>query len=214
MNMKKLHIIEVVCTGNNGRSPMAEVIGNYFISSMGLENRLCFISSGTRADPGWDTYPSYSEVVSILNKASRHGLMKAVDVDEDKYKNDPAYRMIIQEKVHMAFRIMRPIEAALRDAALYDIGLRYNGKRTQTRARDDISLVLGMESRHITHLNEIYSRASYKPPFNTLTKYGGIIGEIPDFIGNPHPSVCFKIKDILHEVMPKVINRFKKEYHL
>lgn len=214
MTAKKLHIIEVTCTGNNGRSPMAEVIGNHTAKDFNLEDMLSFISSGTRAGPEHDEVLPYNKVVSVLSKASSHGLMKPVDVDRDKYETDSDYRATIQYSVHMAFRIMRPIEVALRDAALYNIGMRYDGKRTQTVARDDVSLVLGMEQKHVDHINQIYSVSKHKPLISTLIAYAGVDGEIPDSIGNTDPAVYFEIRERLCDVMPKVVDRFKEEHKL
>jgi len=209
--MKKLHIIEATCTKNNGRSPMVEVIGNQTVKDFGLENALHFISSGTRADPKYDKVLPYNKVVLVLDKASSHGLMKPVDVDKERYKSDSDYRAIIRNNVYMAFRIMRPIEAALRDAALHDVGMKYDGKRTQTIVRDDVSLVLGMEQKHVDQINQIYEAEQNKPLFTTITGYAGVGGEIPDSVGNTDPSVYFGIRDRLCELMPKVVSRFKEE---
>jgi protein-tyrosine-phosphatase len=208
------YIIEVACTGNNGRSPMAEVIGNHTAKELGLEDILSFISSGTRAGPEHDEVLPYNKVVSVLSKASSHGLMKPVEVEKDRYEHDTDYRLAIQGNVHMAFRIMRPIETALRDSALYDIGMRYDGTRTQTIARDDVSVVLGMEPNHLDQINEIYSISKHKPLITTLTEYAGDSGEIPDSIGNTDPTVYSTIRDKLLEVMPKVVSRFRTDNRL
>ena len=151
------HIIEGVCTGNSGRSTQFEVIGNFFAKELNLENMLSFISSGTSAGPENDNDLPYDKVVSVLGHASKHGLIKLVEVDEQKYNNDADYRSVIQSKVHIAFGIMRPIEAALRDAALFDMGLKYDGTRTQTVPRSDVSVVLGMTSKHADQIKRIYS---------------------------------------------------------
>jgi protein-tyrosine-phosphatase len=205
------YIIEVTCTGNNGRSPMAEVIGNHTAKELNLEEVLSFISSGTQAGLEHDGVFPYNKVVSVLSRASSHGLMRPVEVDFDKYEHDPWYRAAIQDRVHMAFRIMRPIETALRDSALYDIGMKYDGIRTQTVARDDVSIVLGMEPTHVDQINEIYSGSEHKPFISTITQYAGDSGKISDSIGNTNPVTYFIIRDKLLEVMPKVVSRFKDD---
>lgn len=209
-----IHIIEVTCTGNIGRSPMAEIIGNNTVKSFNLEDKLSFISSGTRAASEHDNILPYDKVVSYLNRASSHGLMKSVDVDREKYEQDSNYRITIQDKVHMASRIMRPIEAALRDSALYHIGLKYDGKRTQTIPRHDVSLILGMEQKHVEQIKEIYFVSEHIPLITTIIDYAGDEGEILESIGNTNPAVYFKIRDRLCELMPKIVNRFREEWKL
>ena len=207
-----MHIIEVTCTGNNGRSAMAEAIGNHTTKKLNLEDVLSFISSGTRAGPEYEKILPYSEVVSILSRASSHGLMKPAEVDRERYKQDSDYRVAIQDSVHMAFRIMRPIEAAFRDSALYNIGMRYDGTRTQTVARDDVSVVLGMEQKHVDQIKKIYSASEHRPIISTITQYARYHGEIPDSIGSTDPTVYFTIRDKLLELMPKVVTRFREEH--
>lgn len=211
MNDQK-HIIEVCCTGNSGRSTQAEVIGNYYANELNLDDVLLFISSGTRADPKYDNILPYEKVVSVLNSASSYGLMKQVDVDKDRYENDSGYRVAIQDEVHMAFKIMRPIEAALRNSALYKMNMKYDGTRTQTVLRNDVSLILGMTQKHVSQVNEIYSSFEQKPLITTITEYAGVSGEIPNALGNPNPIAYIKIRDKLLEVMPKVIERFGNEF--
>lgn len=207
-----IYTIEVCCTGNNGRSPMAEAIGNKYLEDKCWQKTAKLISSGTRADQKWDYIIPYKKAVSVLDRASKNSLMKSIEIDKDRYEFDEDYKTAMIDKVHMAMRIMRPIEAALRDAALYDIGLKYNGKRTQTKACSDISLVLGMEKKHVDHVNEIYSKEQNKPEITTITDYLGIDGEIPDSIGSTNPKTYFEIRDILSDLMPKVILKFKDEH--
>lgn len=211
MNDQK-HIIEVCCTGNSGRSTQAEVIGNHYANELNLDDVLLFISSGTRADPKYDNILPYEKVVSVLNSASSYGLMKQVDVDKDRYENESGYRVAIQDEVYMAFKIMRPIEAALRNSALYKMNMKYDGTRTQTVLRNDVSLILGMTQKHVSQVNEIYSSFEQKPLITTITEYAGVSGEIPNALGNPNPIAYIKIRDKLLEVMPKVIERFGNEF--
>lgn len=213
-NDKKI-IIEFVCTGNNARSPMAEVIGNNYATDIGLENLLSFISSGTRVDTEYESFFSYERATLILNKASSHGLLKEIHVDKDRYENDNNYNSAIKNDIIMALRIMRPIEVALRDAALYNINMKYDGAQTQTIARDDVSIILGMEKEHVRQVEKIYSAkgmaTNNMPQITTIADYTGIDGEISDCIGNTNPTAYFKMRDSLQEIIPKVIDRIKKE---
>jgi protein-tyrosine-phosphatase len=46
--VKKL--IEMVCTGNNGRSPVAELVGRNYLEEIGASDDYDTISSGTMVD--------------------------------------------------------------------------------------------------------------------------------------------------------------------
>ncbi|MCX6706743.1 MAG: hypothetical protein NT001_01225 [Candidatus Woesearchaeota archaeon] len=215
MEAAKTHLIEVVCTGNNGRSPMAEVIGNHTSNEMGLEGKLHFISSGTKAAPDHDNELPYEKASSILKMGSSHGLINPIEVDKQRYENDPDYNSAIKAKVQMALSIMRPIETALRNAALFDIGLRCYGERMQTKPRDDVSLVLGMEQKHVSDVEKIYYLGrDTKPQIATITGYAGIEGNIPDALGNTDPKIYKQARDKLIEAMPLVISRFREEHRL
>lgn len=209
-----MHIIEVCCTGNNGRSPVGEVIGNLIVKELSLQNVISIISSGTRADRKYDYILPYNKCVSILNKASHNGLMRSVEVNKERYNTDPDYKVTIRDYVHMAFRIMRPIEAALRDSALYDIGVKYEGNRTQTVINNDVSLVLGMAQENTEHVRQIYCSIEDTPVIETITDYAEVEGEISNYLGNTNPAVYLAIRERLFEIMPKVINRVRDEYKL
>ena len=177
-----------------------------------LEDTIRFISSGTRAGPEHDAHLPYDKVASIFRSASSHGLMKPASLDKDKYEHDPDYHAAMQERAHMAFRILRPIEAALRNSSLYDVGLTCDEARVQTTARGDVSLVLGMEQKHVDQVNEIYSSGAKRPLITMVTEYAGVAGEIPDAIGNTDPHVYAAIRGRLIDLMPKVIDRYAKEF--
>ena len=47
-------MIEFVCSGNHGRSPMAETIARHYVSSLGIEDKIKIISSGSHVEDGVD----------------------------------------------------------------------------------------------------------------------------------------------------------------
>ena len=165
-----MYLVEICCTGNNGRSPMAEVIANKILEENGFEGHIGVISTGTRADPQWDNVLPYQKVVSIYSKALRSGLVKKAEIDKEKYEHDEEYRKATQATVRELLGIMRPIEAALRDAALLDAGLKYQGRRSQTIPRDDVDMLLGMEEKHATHAKQIYAGKAHPPRIGTILK--------------------------------------------
>ena len=214
MVIKMTYIIEVCCTGNNGRSTMGKAIGNKDVSERGLEDIIKFISSGTRAGPKWDNVWTYEKAASMIRRAAKSGLVKGLEIDKERYSQDEDYRRAVQSHAKKALQIMRPIETALRTAALYEIGLEFTGERTQTVSRDDVSLVLGVQQKHAEHVKEIYKDHPNPPQISSFNEYAGVSGEIPDGLGNLDVNVYKNIRDHLLETMPKVIDRFQKEHNI
>jgi hypothetical protein len=206
--MKK---IEICCTGNSGRSPIAEAVGNNYVKELGLEEKILFISSGTRAAPEWDDYWPYDKAAEMITRAAGSGLVKDMDVDKDRYDADEEYNAAVSSHARKALRLMRPIEVALRDAALYQNGLEYTGKRTQLVPRDDVFLVLGVKEKHVRQIREIYSGAENPPEIALLNRYAGLEGETADCLGRLSIMPYLKVVEHCKEIMPKVIERFRGE---
>ena len=216
MIKEKKHIIEVCCTGNIGRSPMAELIGNHTVVDMGLEDKIGFISSGILVNPKYGENIPYDEVVFILNRASENNFLDETHVIEKEYNNNTNYQKIIREKFNVALKNMRFVEAALRNIALYNnfnIELS-DWERCQTVVRDDVSVILGMDKGHVGFVEKIYEGRENKPTITTITQYAGIGGEIPAAFGKTNPKIYVDIGNKLEKIMPKVVSRFKEEKNL
>lgn len=209
------HVIEACCTGNNGRSPMVEVIGNKEILTRGLEEKVIFISSGTRADHSWDNVWHYEKAKFVLQRAARSGLMiEPAVIDKGRYDEDTDYQISVNKYARKMIAILRPIETALRNAALLDIGIEYKGGRRQTRAGNNVSLVLGITNKHVRHVKEFYQGEEKIPEIMQLHEYAGIPGEIPDAFGQLDPGVYREIRDEILDLMPTVVERFKSDHNL
>jgi hypothetical protein len=207
--MKK---IEICCTGNSGRSPIAESIGNHCVKEQGLEEKILFISSGTRAAPEWDDCWPYDKAVEMINRAAGSGLVEDMVVDKDRYDADEGYKAAVSAHARKALHLMRPIEAALRNAALYQKGMEYTGKRTQLVPRKDVSLVLGVKEKHVSQIRDIYACIENPPEIALLNSYAGLEGETADYLGRLSIAPYLQVIEHCKKIMPKVIERFRGEH--
>ena len=207
-----MKLIEVTCTGNNGRSVIAESVGNQRVKEQDLEGRILFISSGTRADSKHDEHWPYAKAVMMINKAAEAGLLEGMKVDEARYNSDEEYRIIASQYARKSLEILRPIEAAMRTAALFRCGLEYSGTRTQTAPRDDVSLILGINDSITKQIREIYKDIKNPPEIDNLSRYAGVEEELPDCLGKLNITPYLSLVEKCREIMPKVIERFRGEY--
>lgn len=208
------YLIEICCTGNNGRSPMAEVVGNHYLQTCNLEDRICFISSGTEADARFDALWPLSKVAFVLSKASTAGLIPSGDLDAARYERDKSYRGLVQHHAIKALRMMRSIEGALRDAALCHVGLEYTGQRTQTMPRSDVSLVLGITSKHADQARIIYSTRQQPPPAVQVGDYAGVQEEVPDCLGSLRTETYIGARQQLERILPTVVEKLRGDLHV
>ena len=136
------YLLEVACTGNNGRSPILEVVGNHLIKELDLEGVIKFISSGVQADSRYDSKWDYERIMFVNEKAKRAGIKSYDSIDRDKFENDIEYGVIVIQDTLEALRVMRQLETAFRDAALFNqYGHIYAGERLQTKPHDQVNLV-------------------------------------------------------------------------
>lgn len=212
------YIIEVVCGGNNARSPIAETIGNNYIKDKGLESKLQIVSSGTRVEIPWDygravkfiecehknlfcTLEYYRELESFLSDEQA----------ENKYREDEAYRSRAIKLADSSRKILMTNEAILRNLVLSEIGLRYKGQPKQTRQRDDVDLVLGIDERVTEEAKKIY-RGREKPRITSLRDYGSLEQDIEEPIFRLNDIKFFiKIRDSVSIGIKNSIDRFVKE---
>ncbi len=206
--------IEAVCTGNNGRSPMLEAVGNREVARLGIEEKIGFISSGTEAAPEFDLKWNYRKAEMMITKASRSGLVKPLELDPERYNADPEYAAAVNSRALKAVQIMRSIETALREAALYDAEITNQSGRKQTVPRDDVSLVLGFTSKHLAQAETIYSTGGFKPEIAQVHLYARTTDEPKDGLGSLDVQIYIRMRRQLEEIVPKVLERFRDEHHV
>ncbi len=206
--------IEICCTGDNGRSPIIETVGNRVVKDLKLDDKLAFISSGTRAAPKYDCNWSQNRFFKFYGFAEKAGIMALLDIDEERLNNDETYRRQNHEHVRQALLVMRSLEAAYRNLALFErYGQIYDGTRDQTLPRNDVALVLGVTDEHADQIKMIYAAGNYTTDkIFQLNKYAGLEGSIAECLGDFRVAPYRDVIAQAEMIIPKVISRFRCEH--
>jgi|SRR3989344_1004243 len=206
--MEKINI-EYVCTGNNGRSPMAEAIAKDYAIRKGLENRLSISSSGTnhnqlfvsqRDDP--------AKRLVLVELGLRNGLYRGriKSLAEKVAEGKETEKNVIDECVDHLVRA----EGIYRDMALLEIGLTVDGKYHQPTIPKDIQLVLAMAKSNAQQVEQIYAGSIVNPLIITVNEYANLSGEVSNPFCQLFPAYQ-KTRDDLLIAIPKTIDRAVEE---
>ena len=206
----KYHI-EIVCSGNNGRSPMAEAIGNKEVREKRIKG-LIFTSSGTLVS---ESRMSYERASQILDKAEKIGFLEAVVVNQTKYEDDKDYRNAIEVQARNAKIMMWALEKKLRTSALMEIGISDEHVQRQITPSSEISLILGVEQSHADFARNIYAAENIPAPgIFQISEYAGVELDFPNPLGSAGIEVYRDIRDKLAITMHRVVERFRREHRL
>jgi|GEM_PF-6695020 len=153
--------IEFVCTGNNGRSPVAEAAGKSVVRTLGLEDQVTITSSGTFVE--LSGIPNLPE---LLRPYVTRWVDKGV-IDEDRLdllKSDP-------EKVANE---LLDIEAGWRTRYISENLLGENAHtRRQTTVMPGNRLILPIGNSNLASVQRIYGKNT-NATISELTDYAGV----------------------------------------
>jgi len=162
--------IEFVCTGNNGRSPLAQLVAEHtagniaLVSNMNLNIK--FSSSGTMVE-----LPSnLSPYKTIIEKAVMKGILQKELLEQ--YDTNP----------NAALEALVTHEKNMRDKFLHD-ELKIKPQphaRNQIHVRNDIDLILPIGANNLTRVREIYNTSTKKPQIIGLEEFSELYHELDD----------------------------------
>lgn len=183
--------IEFVCTGNKGRSPLAEAFAKRYLDRKRLIDEIKLSSSGTLVD--FLKNPDMETLGSLLEKFSYKALQQRVitkdEVDEIKQRRNLD---IILDKI---FREIRKRESEQRRVVLGEKGIlsyfELDRKPQQTIIRANAELILPMDEENCEKVVGIYGSVKVKPKIkllgriddpilSTLEKYRAIVNQIEE----------------------------------
>jgi len=160
-----MNLIEFVCGGNFGRSPLAELIAQNHLRDIGKDNCYSACSSGAIVDAIDKHDIPLEKRIDWIGRAIRKGgvfsQQERASVEEALARNDAetirAYGEIVQERLHR-------IESEYRDEALlrYKICGRVKETREQTRAEPGRVAVLSVTPQDNEKVIAIYTNAGYR----------------------------------------------------
>ncbi len=212
--MEKLNI-EYVCTGNNGRSPMAEAIAQDYVHSKGLEDRVLVTSSGSGLHEL--TKPSgekgKKQWIGIIELALKNGIY------QESWRQEEARRVIdtgmdvddmaLDQCVFYAVNV----EAMFRNMALFEIGLVAGGKyHKPTTTQAGRRVILPMAGSNTKQVETIYAQGDLPmPQIVPLNQYVGLEGDITNPFCQLLPVYQATRADLLKAV-PMSVDKAVQEY--
>lgn len=204
--------IEYVCTGNNGRSPMAEAIGRDYVARLGLDDKISVTSSGSGVHPLFQKHGDKlrTQNLSIINLGLNNGVFAgrikecAERILEQPEKAD-------QRSIDQCVAYLVRAEAIFRDAALLEIGLQATYcYHKPTTPSETVNLILPMTHGNKDQVLMIYNGTSFEPLIVALNEYAGLQGDISNPFCQLLPAY-HQTRDHFSKAVPKTIDRAMAE---
>lgn len=206
-------IIEYVCTGNNGRSPMAEAIALDYVHSKGLEGRVEILSSGSGlhelTKPTGEKWKTL--YLGVVEMALKNGIYR------ESWRQDEARRvfelgMDVEDVVlDAAVNYAVNVEAMFRNMALFEVGLVAGGKYHKPTQAQHSGLILPMAESNAKQVRTIYEGSLSAPRVQPLNVYAGLEGEVTNPFCKLLPAYQATREDLMRSV-PMSIEKAMKEY--
>ncbi|MEK6901244.1 MAG: hypothetical protein AABX37_02800 [Nanoarchaeota archaeon] len=210
--------IEYVCTGNNGRSPMAEAIAKDTIMNWGLANRVTVMSSGSGLHPS--TMKTGEELARQKQGMVRLALDSGIYQEPWRRRNAELVAAVdamvgYSEELEEFFNYAVRVEGIFRDQALMEVGLVATGqyhKLTVAHVDDaDRRVILPMAASNASQVRQIYAGFENQPRVLTpLNEYAGMEGDVP----NPFCQLLPAYRSARNHLMvavPKTVERAVRE---
>ena len=175
-----MKFIEFVCSGNHGRSVIAEALADIELARQG--NRYYKArSSGTivnelnfcrKRKNGFDENFARKLVTIGLERGMYDGAAKEI-IGLNKLSKEQ--KKLIQQYASQALTLFEEEEAVYRIEALKISGIDVELKQfsEQTIVRPDSALILGMGQEHFDSVVKIYNAKEMSPRVDTLERYAG-----------------------------------------
>lgn len=183
--------IEFVCSGNKGRSPLAEAFAKRYMDRKGLTDKFELSSSGTLVNflknPDMETLGQMLEHFSY--KAHQQGIITEEEIKEIRERSN---LMGILDKIFVEIRRreseQRRIVLREKDLVAY---LDPNRKPQQTIVRANSELILPMDEENYKRVQGIYVHANTPPRIeligkiddpilSTLEEYRAIVNQVEE----------------------------------
>lgn len=197
-------VIEMVCTGNRGRSPVAELIAKNYLRTVGA-NEYETSSSGTLVDKIKQDQLPMAFMIKVIDIArSRGDVYTPTELQSiDGAIKDGNTRAITQY-YKKADYVFGEEEKRDRQEVLPILGIEgtLKSEQEQTIQRPDIIAVLSMARTNNQQVESIYANSTHKPIIDVLGRYAtnNPIAEIPNAYGFGKKAYILAVEALVEQV--------------
>ncbi|MBW2981507.1 hypothetical protein KY343_01375 [Candidatus Woesearchaeota archaeon] len=203
-------IIELVCTGNHGRSPVAELIAQYYLGEIGAFGEYKATSSGTSVDLIEKGQVPAKAMAGIIGIGKERELYSADELKEIDQAIRDGRDEILRQYFLRASDLFSKEEHDYRTEAIKYFGIEgvVKEKSEQTIVRPDAVAVLSMAESNNRQVQKIYNNSDCNPVINVLSRFatGNPDAALPDAFGKGKDEY-FKTVELLREHVPMAIDR-------
>lgn len=206
--IKKL--IEFVCTGNQGRSPVAELIARTHLERIGAYGDYNSISSGTLVniiESGNHTINSMKPVIDIALERPLYSSEEIKELEEALKQGNTS---IVRKYFDIVINLFDEEEVRNRAEVLPLLGIhdRVKTTRDQVVARPDTVAVLSMDRGNYSMVKGLYESSSYSPLIDVLSRFaiGNPNAEVKNTFGKVKEDYIRCVEQMLEEV-PVAVNK-------
>jgi len=166
-------LIEMVCKGNHGRSPVAELIVRNHLTSSGAIFDYDAISSGTTVSLIESGNYSASTMIPIIYLGIGRNLYQPSEVREIEQVIRKEDVGVLKKYFLQAVGTFCPEEDMWRREALFHLGISGTLKkgRDQTVVRSDVVAVFSMDQKNNGLVEKMYEPSDRKPIIDVLSKF-------------------------------------------
>jgi protein-tyrosine-phosphatase len=201
-------LIEFVCSYNNGRSPIAELIATNHLKEISAPYHAAISSGSHIADK---REPSIEFKLDMINKAAQNPhVYSAGELSDLNEGIILANDDIINDFYKKAIEYFQRKEVEHRTLALKEFGIEGKLKETQdaTIVRPNIAAIFTMAKENKEKVTSLYHGSGHNPMIEVLSSYatGDPDEEIPNTFGKGQ-DVYFEAVEKLTKQVPLAINR-------
>ena len=210
----KPKLIEFVCTANHGRSPVAELIAQNYLQSLGAAGAYQAISSGSLVDDinAGNVSPGYMKII-VEQALGRGDVYRQTDARLAETAVKEGNESALKHYYDQAVGHFEAAEHSWREDAIRHFGIEGKLKqgREQTIARPDAVAVLPMADRNTAQVQKIYETSGYRgkhqPIIESIAPFvtGKQDASVPDAFGKTKKDY-FDIIEQLREYVPRSID--------
>ena len=202
--MKAKKLIEMVCTGNTGRSPVAELIAHNYLSGSGLLDEYGACSSGTRVSVKVGEGPKSNIFSRFVKLAQQRDIYSVKDRKEVSNALEEGDVQALRCYFTQAIDRFTQEEIEHRAEALPYFGIKGDVKEKpeQTIVKPNLLAILTMDERNKKLVEKIYESSDYDPNVDVLSRVatGNSKAELPNAFGKGRDVYFAGIEQLIREV--------------